>query len=128
MSLGTRIFGRTAESAVERYLRRKGYRIVARNLRSAHGELDLVARSGGVLVFVEVKARRTTAFGGAPYAVHAGKQARLIKLAASYLAAHRLRNQLCRFDVLLYTEGKDGQVAIEHHEHAFEVPGDELQW
>ena len=65
-----RLFGQEGESAAESYLRRKGYRILARNLRSSVGELDLVAEDGAVLVFVEVKARRTEAFGGAIHAVH----------------------------------------------------------
>ena len=81
-----RIFGQEGESAAEQYLRHKGYRIVARNLRSPMGELDLVAEDGQVLVFVEVKARRTDAFGGAIHAVHQRKQEKLIRLAAQYLA------------------------------------------
>ena len=60
-----KLFGQEGESAAEQYLRNKGYRILARNVRSSVGELDLVAEDGQVLVFVEVKARRTDAFGGA---------------------------------------------------------------
>ena len=124
MNLIPRVFGRKAESEVERYLRRNGYRILQRNARSWFGELDLVAQIEQVLVFVEVKARRTTAFGGAPYAVHARKQDKLVRLAAHYLARHGT----CQFDVLLYTESATGHLEIEHLEHAFEVSGDQLQW
>jgi putative endonuclease len=119
------ILGRAAESEAERYLRHKGYRILSRNLRSSAGELDLVAQDGEVLVFVEVKARRSEAFGGARYAVDAQKQARLIRLAARYLAVRRLQDPVCRFDVVLCSGGIDKPSALEHIEGAFEVPADE---
>ncbi|MGH7233426.1 MAG: YraN family protein, partial [Nitrospiraceae bacterium] len=122
-SLITRAFGRIAETEAERYLRRKGYRILERNERSPHGELDLVVQLGDLLVFVEVKARRTSAYGGAPHAVDGRKQAKLVKLAAQYLARHNLHNQACRFDVVLCTEDSAGRLAVEHIEQAFEAPG-----
>lgn len=128
MSGDPRTFGQHAESEAERYLRRKGYRILERNVRSPNGELDLVARSGDVLVFVEVKARRSSAYGGASYAVDGRKQARLVRLAAQYLVRHRLRAVPCRFDVVLCTGGTVGPNAIEHIENAFEVPGEDLRW
>lgn len=128
MSLESKLFGRQAESAAEQYLRRQGYRIRNRNVRSVHGELDLVVERAGVVVFVEVKARRTNAFGGAPYAVDIRKQARMIKLAAHYLAQHKLKNQSCRFDVLLCSGASADPSDIEHIENAFDVPGHELQW
>lgn len=128
MSVAGRLFGQAAESEAERYLRRKGYRILARNARTPSGELDLVARSGSVLVFVEVKARGSSTHGGAVGAVDGRKQARLVKLAAQYLARHRLRNQPCRFDVVVCAGGTDAPAVIEHIEHAFEVPGGDLRW
>jgi putative endonuclease len=128
MSVAGRLFGQAAESEAERYLRRKGYRILARNARTPSGELDLVTRSGPVLVFVEVKARRSPAHGGAVGAVDGRKQARLVRLAAQYLARHRLRDQPCRFDVILCAGGKASPAVLEHIEHAFEVPGDDLRW
>ena len=121
-------FGETAETEAERYLRRNGYRIMARNLRSTTGELDLVAERGGVLIFVEVKGRQTSAYGGAAYAVDQRKQARLIRLAAQYLARHRVRDRACRFDVVLCHGGITTPARIEHVENAFEVPGDDLRW
>ena len=123
-----KLFGQAGESAAEEYLRRKGYRIVARNLRSPLGELDLVAEDGQVLVFVEVKARRTDAFGGAIHAVHHRKQEKLIQLAAQYLARHHIKDRLCRFDVVLL-QGPDATVPkIEHIQNAFEISGDDLRW
>jgi putative endonuclease len=131
VSRAGRVFGQAAEAAAERYLRRKGYRILHRNKRSVSGELDLIAEANGTLVFVEVKARSSAAYGGAPYAVDRPKQERLIRLAAQYLAARRLRNKVCRFDVVLYDGGPEAQgesEAIEHIENAFDVPGDDLRW
>ena len=128
MNDGRRAFGQIAESQAEQYLRRKGYRILARNDRSSCGELDLVAQQAGTLVFIEVKARRTTAFGGASYAVDGRKQARLVRLAAEYLARHRVRNLSCRFDVVLCRGGTAKPAEIEHIENAFEVPGEDLRW
>ena len=123
-----RLFGQEGESAAEQYLRHKGYRIVARNLRSPVGELDLVAEDGQVLVFVEVKARRTDAFGGAIQAVHQRKQEKLIRLAAQYLAHHHVKGRLCRFDVVLL-QGRDAVAPqIVHIQNAFEVSGDDLRW
>lgn len=121
-------FGQSAESDAERYLRRKGYRILDRNVRSTRGELDLVAQTEGILVFIEVKARRTGMYGGAAHAVDSRKQARIVRLAARYLAAHRLHNPPCRFDVILFTGGTDRPSSLEHIEGAFEVPGDDLRW
>lgn len=128
VSLEHKLFGRQAESAAEQYLRRRGYRIRDRNVRSVYGELDLVVERDGVLVFVEVKARRTDSYGGAPYAVDDRKQDRIIRLAAQYLAQRRLQNQPCRFDVLLCAGQSADPEAIRHIENAFDVPGHELQW
>lgn len=123
-----RAVGQEGESAAEQYLRHKGYRIVARNLRSSVGELDLVAEDDQVLVFIEVKTRRTGAFGGAIHAVHQRKQEKMIRLAALYLARHHIKDKLCRFDVVLL-QGTDVAVPqIEHIQNAFEVSGDDLRW
>ncbi|MDP3597339.1 MAG: YraN family protein [Nitrospirota bacterium] len=123
-----RLFGQEGESAAEQYLRGKGYRILARNLRSSVGELDLVAEDGQVLVFVEVKARRTDAFGGAIHAVHQRKQEKLIQLAAQYLARHHLKDRLCRFEVVLL-QGTNAKAShIEQIQTACDVPGDDLRW
>ena len=123
-----KLFGQAGESAAEEYLRHKGYRIVARNLRSPAGELDLVAEDGQVLVFIEVKARRTGAYGGAIHAVHQRKQEKVIQLAAQYLARHHIKNRLCRFDVVLLQGSNAGVPQIEHIQNAFEVSGNDLRW
>jgi putative endonuclease len=123
-----RLFGQEGESVAERYLRRKGYRILERNARTSVGELDLVVEDGAVLVFVEVKARHTDAYGGAVYAVHRGKQDKLIQLAAQYLARHHINNRPCRFDVVLVQGSETSDPQVDHIQNAFEVSGDDLRW
>lgn len=114
-------FGQASEARAEQFLRRKGYRILERNLRTSLGELDLVAEDAGVLVFVEVKARTTGAFGGARLAVDRRKQAKLIRLASQYLAQRHLMERACRFDVVLVQGEADSPLQVEHVENAFEV-------
>ena len=114
-------FGQASELLAERFLQAKGYRILARNVRTALGELDLVAEDQGVLVFVEVKARATEAFGGAVLAVDRRKQAKLIRLASQYLAQHRLADRSCRFDVVLVQGSPSSQGRVEHLQNAFDA-------
>jgi putative endonuclease len=93
-------FGLSAESRAAAFLIAKGYRILARRFRTPVGEIDLVVRRGGVLVFVEVKARET--FDAAAEAVGKRQQNRIIAAAQSWLAAHpddAMREM--RFDVVL---------------------------
>jgi putative endonuclease len=123
-----RLFGQEGEETAARYLQQKGYRIVAKNLRSSLGELDLVAEDGAVLVFVEVKARQTEQFGGAIYAVHRQKQKKLIRLASQYLARHHLTGRTCRFDVVLLQGTISAGAQINHIKNAFDVPGEDLCW
>ncbi len=121
------LFGRRAESDAEALLRRKGYKILGRNVRSSVGELDLVAKDGKVLVFVEVKARQTKAMGGAIHAVDGRKRAKLIKLASQYLAQRGLVATVCRFDVVVCQGGQDRPGQLEHIQNAFEVPAHVLR-
>lgn len=123
-----RLLGDEGEGQAEAYLRRQGFRILGRNVRSALGELDLIADDGGVLVFVEVKRRRSGAYGGAIEAVDARKRAKLIQLAAHYLAQHRLHDHACRFDVVLIQDDAGTAAAVQHIANAFDVAGDDLRW
>ncbi len=123
-----RAFGHDSELLAERYLRRRGYEILERNVRLPEGELDLVARQSGVMVFVEVKARRTQAMGGALYAVQTDKRRRLVRLASHYLALHEWQDYPARFDVVLIQQDGDRQPTVEHIENAFEVPSGDGRW
>ena len=92
--------GAAAEELAAVFLEGQGLRIVERNYRCRFGEIDLVARSGAVLVFVEVRARKSEAFGGAAGSITAAKRRRLVAAARHYLAKHQVR-RACRFDVVL---------------------------
>lgn len=101
--------GEEAEELAARFLERHGLAIVHRNYRTRFGEVDLVAREGPVLVFVEVRARTWSAFGGAAGSVDARKQRRIVAAARHYLG--RLRAEPpCRFDVLTL-QGARGEPA-----------------
>jgi len=92
--------GATAERLAAEFLEAHGLSIVERNYRRRCGELDLIARDGSTLVFVEVRLRRGQAFGGAAASITAAKRARLIQAAGHYLAGLS-RTPCCRFDALL---------------------------
>ena len=85
--------------AVE-YLAAAGFRIVERNYRCQFGEIDVVAEEGETLVFVEVKSRRSTAYGCPLVAVDARKQRRISRISLHYLSERGLRHRPARFDVM----------------------------
>ena len=93
------IAGGDAEDRAAAFLAERGLAIVARNFRTRLGEIDLVARDGATLVFVEVRYRAGKGFGGAVESITAGKRSRLVAAANQYLA--RLGAEPpCRFDVV----------------------------
>ena len=94
------LLGKTGEDLACQELERRGYAIVARRYRQRGGELDIIARDGTTIVFVEVKAREGRAFGEASEAVTAQKRRTITRLALDYLMRHRLTNCPCRFDVV----------------------------
>jgi len=94
-----RSLGDRGEALAAASLRKQGYKILERNYRTPLGEIDLIARHRGALVFIEVKTRTSNRFGAGQDAVHHGKQARLRKLADYYLKQKRLGEVTIRFDV-----------------------------
>lgn len=92
--------GARAEAIAARFLAARGLAIVERNWRRRCGEIDLIARDGTVLVFVEVRLRRSHRFGGAAASITATKRARLVAAASQYLAGLRTTPP-CRFDAVL---------------------------
>jgi putative endonuclease len=92
--------GIEAEEMAAAFLEHKGLKILARNYRCRLGEIDLVAREGDTTVFVEVRSRGSSAFGGAAASITAAKRQRLLKAARHYISRQRALPQ-CRFDALL---------------------------
>jgi putative endonuclease len=110
--------GRAGEDLAASFLARAGFEIVDRNVRYREGEIDLVVARGGLLVFVEVKARRSRAFGSPAEAVTFRKAARIRRLAVRYLAERRPRASGIRFDVVEVAQQGDS-FRVTHLEDAF---------
>lgn len=100
--------GRHAENLAALFLQQQGLKLVARNYRCRFGEIDLIAREGNTLVFVEVRMRASDRFGGAAASITAGKRRKLLRTARHYLAG-ATRAPPCRFDALLVS-GADNSV------------------
>ena len=100
-----RVLGAGAEDLVARHYASAGWDVLARNWRCREGELDLILRRGGVIVFCEVKARSTDRFGGGAAAVTPAKQARIRRLAMRWLAETAARAPKLRFDVAVVEAG-----------------------
>lgn len=105
-------------------LEQKGYRILDAKYHTRYGELDLIAREGKYLVFVEVKTRVGRRFGSGLTAVTKAKKQRLIRSAYCYLKGKGLSNQACRFDLLSLTLDRQGRLeACDLVVNAVEVKG-----
>ena len=118
-----RTLGALGEDCAERYLRTRGWRILARNARADGVEIDLVARRAGTVAFVEVKTRRGRSHGAPEEAVDARKRARLVRGAAAWLQQNRCRARRVRFDVIVCERGADGTWRLRHLEAAFDAEG-----
>jgi putative endonuclease len=117
MHIPSRELGRRGERRAAWFYRLRGYRVVARNVRLRAGEIDLIVRRGGLLVFVEVKARQSLFAGHGVDAVDRRKQLQLITLASAYLGRHPHDGEI-RYDVLsLFWTG--WRFVITHFPDAF---------
>jgi putative endonuclease len=112
-------WGRRGEDLAHRFLQRQGYCVVARNLklRGVRAELDIVARYGDIIVFVEVKTRASDEFGMPEEAVDAEKREHLIRAASAYLHSAGARWERARFDII--TVLFEGTTKIEQIVDAF---------
>jgi putative endonuclease len=116
-----RLLGQRGERVAARFLRRQGLRILLRSYRTRSGEIDLIARDGQTLVFVEVKARRQ---GVPAEAVTPEKQRRITLAALHFLRKYNLLEQRSRFDVVaILWPGDRRAPEIQHIRNAFEAVG-----
>lgn len=122
VSPGNRVrIGRTAEGVAASFLARNGYQILLRNYRTRRGEIDIIARDGGTIVFVEVKARRH-GIDSSLEAVDFRKRRRIVRAALHFITTRRLDGVSFRFDVVAVTLGRAGVVrAIHLEKNAFAV-------
>ena len=111
--------GRRGEEIAARYLASRGLAIVERNWRCPQGEIDLIARYAGELVFVEVKTRSSVAFGHPLESITPVKLARLRRLAAAWCDAHPGSHDRIRIDALAVIAPRVGEVEVEHLERVF---------
>lgn len=110
--------GLEGEAVAERWLRRRGWRVLQRRYRSGHRDIDLIAEREGTVAFVEVKARRGEAFGDPVQAVNWKKQRELARSACIWIDRHGRSGDHYRFDVIGVLMDR-GRVRVRHVENAF---------
>jgi putative endonuclease len=110
-------FGFAGEQATADLLTKQGFVIKDRNYRKQYGEIDIIAAKPGLLVFVEVKARRTEYFDSTDLITHS-KQQKIVRVAKEYIFRNKIDDVICRFDVALVIE-KQGQPSICYIPNAF---------
>jgi putative endonuclease len=120
MSRARVILGKTGEDLACDELERRGYVILARRYRKRGGEIDIIARDGETIVFVEVKTRDGRDFGDGAEAVTPLKRKRMTDIAMDYLARRRQTECRCRFDVVSI-QVESGRAAIELIPNAFDA-------
>ena len=120
MSAARQAFGELGEKIAERWLRRRGWKVVNRRFRNGHRDIDLVVEQDGMVAFVEVKARRGNDFGGPVAAVNWRKQKELTKSAQIWIDRHGHPLEQYRFDVVgVLVNG--AQVRVSHVPGAFSI-------
>lgn len=112
--------GARGEEIAVAYLKRQKYRIIETNFRCRCGEVDIIARDGKTLVFVEVKTRRTASYGLPQLAVTPFKQRQISKAALTYLSKNRLMEENARFDVVSIFL-LDTSPAVDHIKNTFDL-------
>lgn len=112
-----KLFGQWGEDAASLHLKKQGMKIVERNYRNRIGEIDIIAKDGETLVFIEVKSRKSRAFGEPTEAVTVRKQQQILRVAQAYLVKHGGIDRAVRFDVVSIVSGK--QLTVEHVKNAF---------
>ena len=117
-SANKRMQGAKGEATAVQYLQRHGYKILKQNYRYERGEIDIVAEDNNELVFVEVKARHSHAYGMPEESVTPKKQQQIRTVAEGYLAEHNSNERVCRFDVIAI-DWRGRQTAIRHYRDAF---------
>ena len=117
MSTRRQVVGRWGEDVAADYLKANGYTLLARNVRTNHGEIDILASKDGLLVFVEVKTRSSHTFAYPEDSVTRHKQVYMLSAAEDYLQAHPESGESWQFDVIAVEGTPGGKAQIEHFEN-----------
>lgn len=115
--------GWKGEDAAVAHLRAEGYRVLARNYRTRRGEIDIVAQRSDILVFVEVKSRKSEKWGRPGAAVDRKKRIKLGRAIQDYLKEHRYPRTVIRMDIIEIVGDMTETPEIRHLENAFRPPG-----
>lgn len=121
MSKNRLSLGEKGEKIARRYLKKKGYRILARNYRTRLGEIDLVAEEAGVVVFIEVKTRSGIEYGQPFEAITRKKRRQISKVALEYLNNNKQFDRSARFDVVSILLTSESSPQIEVVQDAFDL-------
>lgn len=113
--------GKEGEAIAVQYLQGQNYVVIDRNFRCKCGELDIVAREGKTIVFVEVKTRKTLTYGPPQLSVTQFKQRQISKAALLYIAKKRIEGTNARFDVIAILLKRNEAPKIEHIKNAFDL-------
>jgi putative endonuclease len=108
----TRARGLAAEDIAVRHLHTHGYRVVARNFTCKFGEIDVIARHGDDLVFVEIRSRHNQEAVDPIYSVDLRKRKKIVRTAQFYLSTRVRQMPICRFDVVIVTLGDSPEVRV----------------
>ena len=119
MEMNPGALGRLGEELATRHLRRRGWRILGRNVREGRKEIDIIARRGDVLAFVEVKTRRSHGFGHPLEAISRRKQSEIREVAGRWLHRNPQRVNTLRFDAVGIILGPSGTIRLEHVKDAW---------
>jgi len=120
-ALPARRLGIRGEETAAKHLSGKGFRILERGYRARFGEIDIIARDGEELVFVEVKARQSRGCGDPLESITAAKRRRILRAASLYLQSTGAWDSPCRFDIVAIRIGPGGEEEVEHLRSAFQA-------
>ena len=115
--MNTKSLGNKGEQSAAKYLENKGYEIVICNFRTRYGEIDIIAKDKELLVFVEVKLRRSKSYGTGLEAITPHKVEKIHQVAMEYIQSNYESEPACRFDVIEILNSN--QMKIQHIENAF---------
>lgn len=114
----TREKGKGAEEIAEKYLVEKGFKIIERNYFFDRGEIDLIANDNGIIVFIEVKSRKSVEYGEPEDSITIGKRRQIRKVAEGYLYEKNISGVEARFDVVAI-KWESGKPVINYYKNAF---------